>query len=86
MSSKVKSFLARAAFVFEPLASPFISLFLKRRLGEWKKNGMIDDYKAKTKRISKFHYKIVLDMDLTSEQAGSILRNSVVKIVERFRR
>jgi hypothetical protein len=55
MSSKAKSFLARAAFVFEPLVSPFISLFLKRRVGEWKKKGLIDDYKAKTKRISKFH-------------------------------
>jgi len=74
MSSRFFSFLVRFAFIFEPISPRFVSFFLRRKLKEWKNRRLIDDYEAKTKRIGKFHYKIDMDLDLTPEQAKSMLR------------
>jgi hypothetical protein len=79
MSSRLFSLLVRFGFVFEPISPRFISFFLGRRLKEWKNKRLIDDYKTKTRRIGKFHYKIDMDLDLTPEQAKSMLRKLVDK-------
>ena len=65
MSSRLKSFLMKAAFIFEPIASPFISYYLKRTLSDWEKKGKIDDYRVQTTRVKKFHYIVSVDLDVT---------------------
>jgi hypothetical protein len=47
--------MLRLAFVFEPLAPRAISYYLTRTLKEWKKQGLISEYEAKTRRLGKFH-------------------------------
>jgi len=78
-SRGARAILVRVAFIFEPLSPRFISFFLGRKLKEWKNKRLIDDYNTKTERIGKFHYKIDMDLDLTPEQAKSILRKLVEK-------
>ena len=77
MSSRLFSLLVRFGFVFEPISPRFISFFLGRKLKEWKNKRLIGDYKTKTRRIGKFHYKIDMNLDLTPEQAREVLRNLV---------
>ncbi len=74
ISSRLLSLLVRFGFVFEPVSPRFVSFFLERKLKEWKNKQLIYDYKTRTKRIGKFHYKIDMHLDLTPEQAQSILR------------
>ena len=77
MSSRLFSLLVRFGFVFEPISPRFISFFLGRKLKEWKNKRLIGDYKTRTRRIGKFHYKIDMNLDLTPEQAREVLRNLV---------
>jgi hypothetical protein len=76
--------MIRLAFVFEPLAPRAISYFLKRRLKELKKQGLISDFEAKIRRLGKFHYKIEVDFDLTEKQAhyvlGDLLSNQLKSV------
>jgi hypothetical protein len=59
--------------VFEPLAPRAISYYITRRLGEWKQQGLISGYEARTQRLGKFHYKIEVDLDLTPKQTLYVL-------------
>ena len=86
MSSTLIPLLARFALFFEPISPRFVSFWLRRRLRKWKNRGLIDDYKVKTRRISKFHYKIEVDLDLTSQQADYVLSDMLIRIVKRVRR
>jgi len=61
--------------LFEPLMPRYISANVRKRLKSLKQQGVILDYKAKTRRIGKLHYKIAVDVDLTPEQAKRILRD-----------
>ena len=79
MSSRFYSLLVRFAFVLEPISPRFVSFLLGKKLKEWKNKQLISGYKTKTKRIGKFHYKIDMDLDLTSEQARSILQRLIVE-------
>ena len=65
----------RVAFVFEPLAPTAISFYLGRRLNELKEQGLISDYKTQTHRLGKFHYRIEMDLDVTSGQALHVLND-----------
>jgi hypothetical protein len=78
--------LARFALFFEPISPRFVSFWLRRRLRKWKNRGLIDDYKVKTRRISKFHYKIEVDLDLRQQQADYILSDVLSRMVKRVRR
>jgi hypothetical protein len=84
--SRFQSFLVKFGFFFEPVASPFLSLFLKRQLGKWKKNKSISDYEAKVRRVGKFHYNIEMNIDLTPEQSKGVLRNLIAEIFGKVRR
>jgi hypothetical protein len=66
---KLMGLLVRVAFSFEPLAPTAISFYLGRRLNELKDEGLISDYKSRTQRLGKFHYKIEIDLDVNSGQA-----------------
>lgn len=64
----------RIAFVFEPLTSKAISYYLSRKLKEMKKAGIISAFNSKTKRLGKFHYLIVINLDLNSHQTINLIQ------------
>jgi hypothetical protein len=65
--------MVKGVFVFEPLAPRAISYYLTRTLKEWKKQGLISEFETRTRRLGKFHYKIEIDLDLTSKQTLHVL-------------
>ena len=78
--------LMRVAFVFEPLAPTAITALMNQQLHRYKQAGIIGEYKAHTKRLGKYHYRIVMDLDLTGMQAVHLLSNLFPKQLSRFRR
>ncbi|HYA78361.1 MAG TPA: hypothetical protein VEF91_06545 [Verrucomicrobiae bacterium] len=78
--------LLRVAFVFEPLAPTAITVLMNQQLRRFKKAGAIENYKTKTRRLGKFHYRIQIDLDLTGMQAVHLLANLFPKQLSRFRR
>jgi hypothetical protein len=83
---KLTGLLFRVAFVFEPLAPTAISFFLGRRLNELKEQGLIADYKSRTLRLGKFHYKIEIDFDLSEKQARHFLEDLLPNQLNNARR
>jgi hypothetical protein len=53
---------------FEPLAKYGISYYLKGQLKKYAEEGAISKYKLRTTRLGKWHYRIEVDLDLTSGQ------------------
>ncbi|MGA3059691.1 MAG: hypothetical protein ABSD92_04910 [Candidatus Bathyarchaeia archaeon] len=78
--------LLRVVFVFEPLAPTAITILMNQQLHKFKDAGRIGNYKTKTKRLGKFHYRIEIDLDLTGMQAVHLLANLFPKQLSRFRR
>jgi hypothetical protein len=78
--------MLRAAFFFEPLAPPAISYFLKRKLKEYKEQGLISEFKTKIRRLGKFHYRIEIDFDLTEKQAQYVLDDLLPNQLKNARR
>jgi len=78
--------LLRVAFAFEPLAPTAITVLMNQQLHKYKNTGAIGDYKTKTKRLGKFHYRIEIDLDVTGIQAVHILTNLFPNQLSRFRR
>jgi hypothetical protein len=74
-SERVFRQLINFILFFEPMAPQAISYYMKRRLSEWKQQGLISGYKTRTQRLGKFHYKIVVDLDLTSKQTLHAIRD-----------
>lgn len=64
----------RAFPLLEPLLPRYITGNVRRRLKNLKNRDVILDYKAKTRRLGKLHYKIAVDIDLTQEQAAAIMK------------
>jgi hypothetical protein len=73
VSDRLFSIFLRVAFVFEPLAPRAISYLLTRRLNELKNRGEISDYKTRTSRLGRFHYKVEIDLEVTGKQAFHVL-------------
>jgi hypothetical protein len=86
LMESVARVLLRLAFAFEPLAPTAITVLLNQRLHRFKDAGEICNYKAHTKRLGKFHYRIVLDLDLTGMQALHLLGNVFPSQLKLFRR
>ena len=78
--------LLRVIFVFEPLAPTAITILMNQQLHRFKEAGAIGNYKTKTKRLGKFHYRIEVDLDLTGIQAIHLFVNLFPKQLSRFRR
>jgi hypothetical protein len=78
--------LMRVAFIFEPLAPTAITVLINQQLHRFKEAGAIGDYKTRTKRLGKYHYRIVMNLDLTGMQAVHLLGNVFPKQISRFRR
>lgn len=83
---KITGLLLRVAFAFEPLAPTAISFFLGRRLNELKKKGLISNYRSRTQRLGKFHYRIKIDIDVNSTQALQIVNNFLPNPLSGIRR
>ena len=78
--------LVRIIFVFEPLAPQAISYYLRRSLREWKRHGIVSDYKTRIRRLGKFHYTIEIDLGVTGKQAAHILSDLYPNQLEGLRR
>jgi len=78
--------LLRVVFVFEPLAPTAITVLMNQQLHRYKEAGAIGNYKTKTKRLGKFHYRIEINLDVTGMQAIHLLANLFPKQLSRFRR
>jgi hypothetical protein len=78
--------LLRVVFVFEPLAPTAITVLMNQQLHRFKQAGIIGNYKTKTKRLGKLHYRIEINLDLTGMQAIHLLGNLFPKQLSRFRR
>ena len=70
--------------IFERFVPVFISYVLERALKALKTKGSIDDYRTRTVRTGKFHYRIDIRLVLTTEQAKSIVNDLVSKIFRTF--
>ncbi len=78
--------LLRIAFAFEPLAPTAITVLINQQLHRYKEGGIIGEYKAHTKRLGKYHYRLDLDLDLTGMQAAHLMANIFPRRLSRFRR
>jgi hypothetical protein len=76
----------RFAFFFEPVAPPFVSFYLRRRLGVWKREGIISNYSTKTRRLGVFHYRIQVELELNGSQFHYIIRNLLPEEIGGVRR
>jgi uncharacterized membrane protein len=74
--------LVRLFPIFERFVPVFVSYLLERVFRALKTEGSIDDYRTRTVRTSKFHYRIDIRVVLTEEQAKIILNDLVAKILE----
>jgi hypothetical protein len=86
LSSNLSRLFARIALFFEPVSPRFVSFWLKRRLKHWKDRGMVDDYKVKTTRTAKFHYRIEVNLDLSPQQAKRMLDGTLIRVLRRLGR
>jgi len=68
--------------IFERFVPFFVSYFLERALRALKTKGSINDYRTRTVRISKFHYRIDIRLVLTTEQVTIILTDLLTKILK----
>jgi len=68
--------------IFERFVPVFVSYFLERSLKALKTEGSIKDYRTRTVRISKFHYRIDIRLVLTTEQVTIILTDLLTKILK----
>jgi len=78
--------MVKVVFVFEPLAPQAISYYLTRTLKKWKKQGLISEFGTRTRRLGKFHYKIDIDLDLTSKQTLHVLDDLLPNQLKSVRR
>lgn len=78
--------LFRTVLVFEPLAPTAITLLVNQQLHRFKDAEVIGRYKAHTKRLGKFHYRIEIDLELTGKQAVHLLANLFPQQLNRYRR
>lgn len=86
MWERLTPLVVKAVLLFEPIASPFISLVVKRTLGDWKRNGRLEEYRVQTTRMKKYHYLITVDMEVTPEQTRTALRRARHRLVATLRR
>jgi len=71
--------------IFERFVPVFVSYFLERALRALKTEGSIDDYRTRTVRTGKFHYRIDVRVVLTAEQTKIILNGLLTKILGMLR-
>jgi hypothetical protein len=78
--------LLRVAFSFEPLAPTAITMLINQQLRRYKEGKVIGNYKTRTKRLNKYHYRIELEIDLNGMQMTHLLANLFPRQLSKFRR
>ena len=78
--------LLRVLFVFEPLAPTAITVLMNQQLHRFKEAGAIGNYKTKSKRLGKYHYRVEINLDVTGMQTIHLLNNLFPNQLNRFRR
>jgi hypothetical protein len=78
--------LIRLFPLVEPLTPRAVSYYIGRQLRNWKNNNLILDYRTRTRRLGKFHYKIIVDLDLTPKQASRMLRMLRRRLIQPLKR
>ncbi|MFB3889087.1 MAG: hypothetical protein ACE14S_06310 [Candidatus Bathyarchaeia archaeon] len=58
---------------FEPFAPFGIRRYLNGKLKQYQKQGLISTYKTRTKRFGRWHYRVEVEVDLTSTQGALVL-------------
>jgi len=86
VSERLFNVFLRFAFYLEPFAPPAISYYISRRLDAFHQQGLINGYKANTKRLGKFHYKVEVDLDVTARQAIYVIDDLLPDQLKRLRR
>jgi hypothetical protein len=66
------SVFSKIAFRFEIFFPQLIGFFVGRKLKEYKEKGLLEDYRVKSKRRSKYHYFFDLDLFLKTGEGGEI--------------
>jgi hypothetical protein len=66
-------FAMRRSRFFEPFAPLGISYYLKGQLKQYRQRGKIEAYHTKVKRMGKWHYKIEVNIDVTTSQTAELL-------------
>jgi len=64
--------MLRVALAFEPLAPTAITFLISRNLRDLHNHGLIGDFKAHTKRLGKFHYKMEVELEVNEKQCNYI--------------
>jgi hypothetical protein len=77
---KLSSLFLKVAFVFEPATPRLISYYVGQTLKKWQQQNLILEYKTRTRRLGKFHYKTQIDVELNSRQTAYILDDWAKKI------
>ena len=80
ISMRLYGLLMRAAFVFEPLTPRLLSYYMGRKFRKWKQQNLILEYKTRSRRLGKFHYKTQIDLSLSSEQTVYLLHKLTDKL------
>ncbi len=83
---RLRPLFLRFLMAVEPLAPSFISLYLGRELQKLRLERLIDGYSAKTKRLGRYHYRIMIEVDVERHQASRLFDVIVADIVRIFRR
>ena len=78
--------LLRVLFVFEPLAPTAITVLMNQQLHRFKEAGAIGNYKTKSKRLGKYHYRVEINLDVTGMQTVHLLSNMFPSRLSRLRR
>jgi hypothetical protein len=68
--------------IFERFVPVFVSYFIERELRALKTEGSIKDYRTRTLRTGKFHYRIDIRLVLTTDQVANMLTDLLTKILE----
>lgn len=68
IDEKFASGLVKFSFKLERFFPKFIKFYLNRKLKEYKKKGLITDYKVKARRKEKHHYFFEISLFLETEK------------------
>lgn len=66
--------------IFERFVPVFVSYFLEKTLTSLKTGGLVDDYRSRTVRTRKFHYRIDIRLVMTDAQAKTMLNKALNRI------
>ena len=66
----IASLLVKVSFRFERFFPQIIKFFVNRKLEEYKKRGLISDYRVKARRKGRYHYSFIIDLSLDINRGG----------------